>query len=552
MNRLLVTILLPLLFACGKESNSVVVVPPPSQAVPKSISLSEGSLSVPVEGESYTVTITSPVRPELSEVPDWISCTTGSYKDYKMMVTVKVAANDSYEARNASLTVSAKDVQSVALKVSQKGKLVVADPDLPDNTATKRMKTLGIGWNLGNQLDALHDGDTDSGGKYGWPDETCWHNEKATQQTFDKVKSYGFNTVRIPVTWTKFIGPAPDYQLNQERLARVEEVIGYAHNAGLNVIMDTHHDECWFLSYLKDLDERIKSGEVPASRRDELIAQYKSVYWLNIGDAVNDPELNAEIKARIKAVWTQLANRFKNCGEWLMFEGFNEINDGGWGGSDDFERDPTRQCNILNEWWQVFVDAVRATGGNNATRWLAVAPYASNPKYVDYLTLPKDAAGKLMVTFHYYDPSEYTIGDKQYSDWGHTGDPARKDKKGDEEYVKKTFQKLLDKYVSNNIPVFLDEYGCSLRDKNVPRAWQFYLYYLEYVTKAARAYGFPAAIWDAGGRDNPGQEKHPNINHSTGEYLSSGGEPIETIIRAWTTEDPTYTLQSVYDRAPVF
>ena len=552
MNRLLVTILLPLLFACGKESNSVVVVPSPSQAVPKSISLSEGSLSVPVEGESYTVTITSPVRPELSEVPDWISCTTGSYKDYKMMVTVKVAANDSYEARNASLTVSAKDVQSVALKVSQKGKLVVADPALPNNTATKRMKTLGIGWNLGNQLDALHDGDTDSGGKYGWPDETCWHNEKATQQTFDKVKSYGFNTVRIPVTWTKFIGPAPDYQLNQERLARVEEVIGYAHNAGLNVIMDTHHDECWFLSYLKDLDARIESGELPASRRDELIAQYKSVYWLNIGDAVNDPELNAEIKARIKAVWTQLANRFKNCGEWLMFEGFNEINDGGWGGSDDFEKDPTRQCNILNEWWQVFVDAVRATGGNNATRWLAVAPYASNPKYVDYLTLPKDAAGKLMVTFHYYDPSEYTIGDKQYSDWGHTGDPARKDKKGDEEYVKKTFQKLLDKYVSNNIPVFLDEYGCSLRDKNVPRAWQFYLYYLEYVTKAARAYGFPAAIWDAGGRDKPGQEKHPYINHSTGEYLSSGREPIETIIRAWTTEDPTYTLQSVYDRAPVF
>lgn len=427
------------------------------------------------------------------------------------------------------------------------------DPNaLPDNDAVKRMMELGVGWNLGNQLDALPDGFSDKDEEYGWPDETCWSNKKATQQTFDKIRSYGFTTVRIPVTWAKFIGPAPDYTLNQERLARVEEVIGYAHNAGLNVIMDTHHDECWFLSWLEELDERIAAGRIPASKRDAYIRRYKEVYWLNIGDAVNDPALNEEIKARIKGVWTQLAERFKDYDHWLMFEGFNEINDGGWGDSPDFRQNPSRQCNILNEWLQVFVDAVRATGGKNADRWLGVAPYSANPKYVKYLQLPNDPAKRLMISFHYYDPSEFTVGEKQYSDWGHTGASGYKDKKGDEDYVQSTFANLRDTYVKNNIPVYLGEYGCSMRDKSNTRAWRFYLYWLEYVTKAARTYGFPACIWDSGGRDTFGQEKHCYTNHGTGEFLSSGREPLETVIRAWTTDDPAYTLQSVYDKAPVY
>ena len=423
-------------------------------------------------------------------------------------------------------------------------------PEVPDNDAARRMMELGVGWNLGNSLDALPDGFSDSDDEYGWPDETCWGNSKATQQTFNTIKSYGFTFVRIPVTWAKFIGPAPDYTLDKRRLERVAEVIGYAHNAGLRVVMDTHHDECWYLDWLEDLDERIRKGRIDADKRDYYIKRFKEVYWLNIADAVNDEALNTQIKAKIKAVWTQLALRFRDCGDWLMFEGFNEINDGGWGGSDDFEKDPTRQCNILNEWHQVFVDAVRATGGNNSTRWLGIAPYAANPIHAKYLVLPEDPAGRLMVSFHYYDPSGFTVGDEQYSDWGHTGKPGLKADKGDEDYVRHTFEDLIERYVKKNIPVYLGEYGCSMRDRKDERAWNFYLYWLEYVTKAARTYGFPAAIWDSGGKDRPGQEKHCYTNHGTGAFLSSGREPIETVLRAWTSDDPSYTLQSVYDRAP--
>lgn len=429
---------------------------------------------------------------------------------------------------------------------------VVKDPELPNNGAVARMKEMGVGWNLGNNLDALPDGFSDSDAKYGWPDETCWGNKKATQLTFNTIKSYGFTFVRIPVTWTRFIGPAPDYTLDAQRLARVEEVINFALNAGLRVVMDTHHDECWYLDWLEELDERIKAGKISADKRDYYIKRYKEVYWLNIHDAVNDEALNTEIKARIKAVWTQLANRFNKYDDRLMFEGFNEINDGGWGGSDDFEKNPARQCNILNQWHKVFVDAVRATGGNNATRWLGIAPYAANPKYVKYLELPQDNAKRLMVSFHYYDPTDFTISEKQYSDWGHTGSAALKAKKGDEDYVKSTFGDLLERYVKKDIPVYLGEFGCSMRNKSDNRSWKFYLYWLEYVTKAARAYGFPAGIWDSGGRDTYGPEKHCYTDHSTGSFLSSGEIPLKTVINAWTNEDPSYTLQSVYDKAPVF
>ena len=196
----------------------------------------------------------------------------------------------------------------------------VCMPEVPDNDAARRMMELGVGWNLGNSLDALPDGFSDSDDEYGWPDETCWGNRKATQQTFDTIKSYGFTFVRIPVTWARFIGPAPDYTLDAGRLERVAEVIGYAHNAGLRVVMDTHHDECWYLDWLEDLDERIRKGRIDADKRDYYIKRFKEVYWLNIADAVNDEALNAQIKAKIKAVWTQLALRFRDCGDWLMFD----------------------------------------------------------------------------------------------------------------------------------------------------------------------------------------------------------------------------------------
>ena len=397
------------------------------------------------------------------------------------------------------------------------------------NDATRRTLEMGLGWNLGNQLDAYEE-DPDSR-YYLMPDETVWGNPKVTQAALEKVRAAGFTTIRIPVTWLGKIGPAPTYTIDSKWMARVTEVVNFARAAGFGtVIVDTHHDE--------DHDDG---------------------HWQNLKGASTDPALNKQIKEEIVAVWTQIANNFKNYGSWLMFEGFNELNDGGWGESAAFKANPRLQCDILNEWLQTFVDAVRATGGGNASRWLGISPYCANPVYAQYLVMPRDPAGKLMLSVHFYDPSSYTLGKTgsdgkdylPYTDWGHTGAANRKASKG-EEYVREIFEMLHDTYIAKNIPVYVGEIGCSRRDKQDARAWAFSLYYMEYVAKAARTYCLPAVLWDCGGRGVPGPEHHYYFRHDTGEYYPDAKEAIDVVVRGWTSNDASYTLESVYNSAPMY
>lgn len=397
-----------------------------------------------------------------------------------------------------------------------------------DNDATRRSMEMGLGWNLGNQLDAYEEDPEDS--DYLMPSETIWGNPVVTQAALTKVREAGFTTIRIPVTWLAKIGPAPDYLIDAQWMARVTEVVGYAHSAGFkNVIVDTHHDE--------DHDDG---------------------HWQDLKNASRNSGLNTQIKKEITAVWTQIANNFKSYGQWLMFEGFNELNDGGWGNSAEFKANPRKQCDVLNEWLQVFVDAVRATGGENATRWLGVSTYCANPQYAKYLVLPNDPAGKLMVSVHYYDPSDYTLGTEgpdgkdylPYTDWGHTGAAGYKHPRYDEDYVQDTFGMLYNDFIAKNIPVYIGEIGCSRRDKNDSRAWAFSLYYMEYIAKAARTYCLPAILWDCGGRGVPGPEHHYYFRHDTGEYYPDAKEAVDAVLKGWFTDDPSYTLQSVYDSAP--
>jgi endoglucanase len=195
------------------------------------------------------------------------------------------------------------------------------------------------------------------------------------------------------------------------------------------------------------------------------------------------------------------------------------------------------------------VDAVRATGGKNATRWLGVPTYAANPEYEKYFTMPDDPAGKTMLAVHFYDPSDYTIGEDQYSDWGHTGAADKKASYGDEDHVRSVFGNLCTQYVEKNVPVYLGEFGCSMRAQSDTRAWKFFLYYLEYVVKAAKTYGLPCFLWDNGAMGS-GQEQHGYINHGTGSYIGNSKVPINVMKKAWFTEADGYTLETVYDSAP--
>lgn len=504
--------LLPLSSCGGNE-------PEPSEIT--AISVQPASLAFAAAGETLSLEVTTPFRPSL-EVPSWISFKESTYSEKKMTFELTAAENSSARARSGVVTVSAPNCPSVTVPVSQETtREVVVDPvklpDLSDDVSTL-VSQLGIGWNLGNQFDAYINWEGD---RYLWPDETAWGNPEVTPETFEGVKKAGFTTIRIPVTWLGAIGPADEgYPIDAAWMARVKEVVSWARDAGLYVIINTHHDE-----------------------------NHGDDHWLDIKNAVNDAALRASIKQEIHAVWTQIAEAFKDCGQWLILEGFNEINDGGWGWSEDFLADPTRQCNLLNEWNQYFVDAVRATGGNNETRWLSVPTYAANPEYEKYAVLPSDPAGKLILSVHFYDPSEFTIGDKQYEQWGHTGKSGKKESWGDESHVRDVFGNLQDKYVSHGVPVYLGEFGCSMRKKTESTAWSFYLYYMEYVVKAARTYDLPCFVWDNGAKGT-GKEHHPYIDHGTGEIVGNAKDVLEVMMKAWKEDSSAYTLESVYDNAP--
>jgi endoglucanase len=442
---------------------------PDGPKAPEAIELSADELVfTTADAGNLPLTVTAPARPAVevpSDAKGWLSIGDGVFKDYKITFTVKAAANDTYSERSAVLTVSSSGVPSVTVKVSQAAKEKPVDPDPPTPSGADGLASFfGLGWNMGNHFDAYYNGSW-AGDKEGYPDEEVWGATKATQTTFDGVKGFGFTSVRIPVSWLNMIGPEPDYKIDETWMNRVYEVVQFAHNSGLKVIINTHHDENHGVN--------------------------NTYQWLDIKNAANNSALNESIKAKIEAVWTQIARKFADCGDWLIMESFNELNDGQWGWSEDFRKNPTRQCNILNEWNQVFVDAVRATGGNNATRWLGVPTYAANPEFEKYWTLPSDPVGKTMLAVHFYDPSDYTIGEAQYSDWGHTGAAGRKASGGDEDHVQAVFGNLYNKYVSRGVPVYLGEFGCSMRAKSDARAWAFYKYYLEYVVKAARTYGLP-------------------------------------------------------------
>ena len=362
---------------------------------------------------------------------------------------------------------------------------------------------MGLGWNLGNQMDAHENGVSN---------ETCWGNPKTTQQLFNKLKDAGIQTVRIPITWMGHIGADPDYKIEDAWLNRVAEIVGYAENAGLNAIINIHHDGS------------------------------NSEYWLDIKNAALSTSKNEQVTAEIKALWQQIAEKFKDKGDFLIFEGFNEIQDGGWGWGAN-RNDGGKQYNTFNGWLKVFVETVRATGGNNATRWLGIPSYDTDIDLCEHLVLPEDPANKLLVAVHFYMPYEYTLED-QYKSWGHTG--TNNASYGQENDIQTALKKMYTRYISKGIPVYIGEFG-NIHHKTAKEE-EYRKYYLEYVVKCMHDNFLAPVLWE-NGLVNSGKECHGYFNHATGEYINNAQEMIEVMVKAATNNDESYTLDWVYNNS---
>lgn len=318
-----------------------------------------------------------------------------------------------------------------------------------DGTAAELLESIALGWNLGNSLDVPEG-------------ETAWGNPVVTPNLLAAVKAAGFGLVRIPVTWSLSIGAGPEYTIDPARLARVNEVVGYAQNAGLVAIINLHHDGA-----------------------DE----YDGVEWLTLNDAAGNvtEANNSAVRAKFERVWVQIADYFKDHDHGLLFESMNEIHDG-------YDAPDPVYYDIINDLNQVFVDVVRASGGNNATRHLVVPGYNTNIDYtLEGFELPNDpASGHLILSVHYYDPWDYA-GAAKTNTWG-ASSPGR-DSWGQEDHVVAKFDALKATYVDQGIPVIIGEYGAV----HQTGFEDYRRYYMEYVTKVACDRGILPVYWDNGG-----------------------------------------------------
>lgn len=324
--------------------------------------------------------------------------------------------------------------------------------ELPDNEALQFVREMKLGWCLGNTFDAYTDNELSDEMKL----ETMWSKAETTHELLVSVKEEGFETIRIPVSWHNHVDE--DYNISEAWMARVEEVVRDALDCGLHVILNIHHDNSTDYMY-------------PDSEHLEQSKQY------------------------VTAIWTQIAERFADCDEMLIFESLNEPRLIGsqyewWLNSSAKECQDAVAC--INELNQVFVDTVRATGGNNADRYLMVPGYDAS---IDGATcegfaLPEDTAdNRIIVSVHAYTPYNFALQSPDESGSINTFDL---DSAASTKDIDDLMDRLYETWTSQGIPVVIGEFGARNKDNNLQDRVDWAAYYVA----NARAIGVSCCWWD--------------------------------------------------------
>jgi len=309
-------------------------------------------------------------------------------------------------------------------------------------TAQQVASQINVGWNLGNTLEAICS-------------ETAWGNPATNQALINSVKAAGFNAIRIPVSWDCHTAPTGTTTIPADWMTRVKQVVDMAIGQNMYVIINIHWDNGW-----------LQDHPTNAFR-----------------DAVN---------AKQSAYWTQIANTFKTYDSHLLFAGTNEVHA-------DFGTPTDEHISVQQSYLQTFVNAVRATGGNNASRTLVVQTYNTNIQHgLNRFTLPTDTiANRLIVEVHYYDPYDFTINPNGACNfWGAPfPDSGSNCNWAYENYVDTTFAQVKTKWVDAGVPVFMGEYGVETRPGKNLEARAFWN---EYINRAAARNGIKTFYWDNG------------------------------------------------------
>nr|AGS51658.1 glycoside hydrolase family 5 [uncultured bacterium contig00026] len=329
-----------------------------------------------------------------------------------------------------------------------------------DISAAELAAGITVGWNLGNTLDS-HAGTDSSPGVYQSNAtvaslESRWGNNRTSKANIDAIKAAGFNAIRIPVTWYQCADPDNDYTIRADWMTRVKQVVDYAVSNDMYIFLNTHHDNSIF---------KLRNADMEESRK------------------------------AFGSVWRQISETFKDYNEKLVFEDLNEprtINSQAqWSGGTEEER------NNLNALHQLFVDTVRATGGNNEKRILYIPTYAASTEIpaMSNLEIPDDplnTKNKIIVSYHAYEPFAFA----------HNGDGTWTS--GNTSPITSRADRAYELFVSRGIPVIIGEFGSMYYRRNSPPSSSLVplesrVAWSEYYVAYAKSKGIKCVWWDDGG-----------------------------------------------------
>ena len=346
-------------------------------------------------------------------------------------------------------------------------------------TADELAGMMGKAWNLGNALDSTSDGTVG---------ETLWNNKfPVSKEMFDAVKAAGFDTVRIPVSYMDKIVENADgtYTIDSAYMARVKQVVDAAISANLFVIVNIHNDGG---NGVEDM-------------------------WIDI--TKTGDEFTA-VQNKFAGVWSSIANTFADYDQKLIFEGFNELNNG-------TQNEPSASnLSNVNELNRAFVTAVRNSGGENKKnqdRVLILNGYnADIDNTVNGFAKPDDKTAsnviienRLMLSVHYYDPYDFALNENGTSEWD-----------ADTEYMEGQLQKIVTFANGLNMPVVIGEYGAI--DKNNIDSREEYIVSFNAI---ATELGIVTAYWDNG---NSGQYGFAIFDRTNNNVTTAGQVLLSSII----------------------
>lgn len=350
-------------------------------------------------------------------------------------------------------------------------------------------KDMRVGWNLGNTLDAFSPSAT------GLDTETCWGNPKTTKAMIDKIKEMGFNTVRIPVTWGNHVGPAPDYTIDSAWLNRVEEVVNYVLDNDMYAIINLHHEESSWL--------------IPTYANQQ------------------------KVTAQLKKLWEQIANRFKDYSDYLIFETMNEPRV--VGSSSEWSGGTAENRAVINSLNATAVNTIRASGGNNAKRFIMIPTHAASSitEAMNDLVIPNNDS-RVIISLHMYSPYYFCMISTSTPTWGSDHDKYS---------LSGELDAIYNKFIKNGRAVVIGEFG-SIDKNNLSSR----IAHAEHYVKEARKRGIPVIWWDNGYYGPGNDDSYAIFNRRALTWYYP--EIAQTLVRASGYTGPTATPTPIITPTP--